>query len=214
MSRHQVRLMEPTPRKLGRPADTDSTDTRDRIVECACQRFAAEGFEGTTNKEIAATAGVSSAALYHYFPSKADLYIAVCDSISETFVGVFDRSQASAPDLESRMVSLFKEVSVLGADSPAIVGFITGISAVVRKHPEVARGTDAFGARFRSMIIRLIETADESEVVLRGASVASFADLTASVLAGLGRMSARGDQARHVAAADAFLRLIRTSGRK
>lgn len=201
-------------RKLGRPADTDSTDTRDRIVECACARFAAEGFEGTTNKEIAATAGVSSAALYHYFPSKADLYVAVCESISATFVGVFDRARASAPGLEARMVALFKEVSVLGANSPAIVGFITGISAVVRKHPEVASGTDAFGMRFRSMIIELIETSEESDGILQGATVSSFADLTASVLAGLGRMSARGDQARHVAAADAFLRLIHAAGRK
>lgn len=201
-------------RKLGRPADTDSTDTRDRIVECACARFAAEGFEGTTNKEIAATAGVSSAALYHYFPSKADLYVAVCESISGTFVGVFDRARASAPGLEARMISLFREVSVLGANSPAIVGFITGISAVVRKHPEVARGTDAFGAKFRSMIIELIETSDESDAILQGATVSSFADLTGSVLAGLGRMSARGDQARHVAAADAFLRLIHAAGRK
>lgn len=112
------------------------------------------------------------------------------------------------------MVALFKEVSVLGANSPAIVGFITGISAVVRKHPEVASGTDAFGMRFRSMIIELIETSEESDGILQGATVSSFADLTASVLAGLGRMSARGDQARHVAAADAFLRLIHAAGRK
>lgn len=206
--------MESTVRKLGRPADTDSTDTRERIVECACQRFAAEGFEGTTNKEIAATAGVSSAALYHYFPSKADLYVAVCESIGDTFVGVFERARASSPDLEPRLVSLFREVSVLGANSPAIVGFITGISAVVRKHPEVAKGIDAFGAHFRSMIIELIDSADESEAILQGASVSSFADLIASVLAGLSRMSARGDQARHVAAADAFLRLIRAAGQK
>ena len=31
-------------RKRGRPADTDSTDTHDRIVVCARERFAAEGF--------------------------------------------------------------------------------------------------------------------------------------------------------------------------
>jgi AcrR family transcriptional regulator len=183
-------------RKRGRPADTDSTDTRDRIVVCARERFAAEGFEGTTNREIAETAEVSSAALYHYFPSKADIYIAVCESITEIFVDVFAR------------------VGALGASAPSTVGFITGISAVVQKHPEVSKGTDVFGKEFARNIVDLIATAEETDRILQGTTVQSFADLVSSVLAGLGRMSARGDQSRHVAVAAAFLRLIHTAAQK
>lgn len=202
-----------TERKLGRPADTDSTDTRDRIVRCAQEVFAAEGFEGTTNKDIAARAGVSSTALYHYFPSKADLYVAVCESISHVFVDVFDKATSSAPTLERRLTALFAEVGALGAASPSIVGFITGISAVVKRHPEVSRGTEAFGVEFRKMTLTLIETSTESDGILHGASASSFADLTVSILAGLGRLSARGNQARHIAAGDSFLRLIRAASR-
>ena len=200
-------------RKLGRPADTDSTDTRDRIVRCAQEIFAAEGFEGTTNKDIADRAEISSAALYHYFPSKAEMYVAVCESITHVFVDVFNRATESDPRLERRLTALFSDVGTLGASSPSIVGFITGISAVVKRHPEVARGTEAFGAEFRKMTLHLIETSTESSGILHGVSPASFADLTASILAGLGRLSARGDQARHLAAGDAFLRLIRAAAR-
>ena len=201
-------------RKRGRPADTDSTDTRDRIVVCARERFAAEGFEGTTNREIAETAQVSSAALYHYFPSKVDIYIAVCDSITEIFVDVFARVKASETTLEGRLVALFSEVRTLGASAPSTVGFITGISAVVQKHPEVSKGTDVFGKEFGRNIIDLIASAEETDRILQGTTVQSFADLVSSVLAGLGRMSARGDQSRHVAVAAAFLRLIRTAAQK
>ena len=200
-------------RKLGRPADTDSTDTRERIVSCARDVFAAEGFEGTTNKEIAARAGISSAAIYHYFPSKADMYVAVCESITEVFVDVFAQAKDSDPGLERRLTALFGHVAVLGASSPSIVGFITGISAVVKRHPEVSRGTEAFGLSFRTMTLDLIETSTESDTILHGATPAAFADLVASILAGLGRMSARGDQDRHIAAGDAFLRLIRAVSR-
>lgn len=94
------------------------------------------------------------------------------------------------------------------------MGFITGISAVVRKHPEVSRGTDRFAQEFRRLTIELIATAEEKDEILQGASIHSFADVTSSVLAGLGRMSARGDQARHVAAADTYLRLIRAAAQK
>jgi AcrR family transcriptional regulator len=201
-------------RKPGRPADTDSTDTRDRIIECACDRFATDGFEGTTNKEIAALAHVSSAALYHYFHSKADIYVAVCEAITETLANIFERACESQPTLIGRLEILFQDVATLGAKSPTSVGFITGISAVVRKHPEVSRGTDRFGQEFRRLTIELIETAEEKDQILQGATVHSFADMTSSVLAGLGRMSARGDQARHVAAADAYLRLIRAAAHK
>jgi len=201
-------------RKRGRPADTDSTDTRDRIVVCARERFAAEGFEGTTNREIAETAKVSSAALYHYFPSKVDIYIAVCDSITETFVNVFARVKESETTLEGRLVALFTEVGTLGASVPSTVGFITGISAVKGKHPEVSRGTDVFVTEFRRNIVDLIATAKETDLILQGATVQSFADLVTSVLAGLGRMSARGDQSRHISVAAAFLKLIHTAAQK
>jgi AcrR family transcriptional regulator len=201
-------------RKRGRPADTDSTDTRDRIVVCARERFAAEGFEGTTNREIAETAKVSSAALYHYFPSKVDIYIAVCESITEIFVEVFARVKATETTLEGRLVALFTEVGTLGASAPSTVGFITGISAVVQKHPEVSKGTDVFGKEFGRNIVDLIATAEETDRILQGTTVQSFADLVSSVLAGLGRMSARGDQSRHVAVAASFLRLIHTAAQK
>ncbi|MGA0117014.1 MAG: TetR/AcrR family transcriptional regulator [Ilumatobacteraceae bacterium] len=201
-------------RKLGRPADSDSSTTRLRIVECAQEVFAAEGFEGTTNKDIALRAGISSAALYHYFPSKSDLYVAVCSSITDVFVDVFARAELSASTLERRLTTLFAEVGVLGASSPSIVGFITGISTVVKRHPEVSLGTEAFGAEFRKMVLHLIETSTESEAILCGASPSAFADLTTSILGGLGRLSARGDQDRHMAAGDMYLRLIRTASRK
>jgi hypothetical protein len=94
------------------------------------------------------------------------------------------------------------------------VGFITGISAVVQKHPEVSKGTAVFGKEFARNIVQLIATAEESEHILQGTTVQSFADLVSSVLGGLGRMSARGDQSRHVAVADAFLRLIQTAAQK
>ena len=201
----------PKGRKLGRPADSDSTDTRERIITCACIKFASEGFEGTTNKDIAAQAGISSAALYHYFPSKSDLYVAVCEYISHFFDEVFQRVAAADQRLENRITMLLAENGKIGRVTPSIVGFITGISAVVKKHPEVARGADAFSAGFRRMTLDLIESATEKEVILRGGSANGLADLTVSVLAGLGRMSTRGDEERRAAAGDMYVRLIRAA---
>jgi AcrR family transcriptional regulator len=196
-------------RKLGRPADTDSTDTRDRIVICARESFAAEGFEGTTNKEIAKRAGVSSTALYHYFPSKAELYVAVCDAITAVFAEAFEKAMTQHHTLEDRLQALFEEIGKLSTKSPSITGFTTGISTVVRRHPEVSRGANAFGSELRRMIIDLIRTSDEADVILGETTVEAFADLTGSVMAGMGRMRVRGAQSRNAATGEAFLHLVR-----
>lgn len=198
-------------RRPGRPADTDSADTRNRIVECARERFAAEGFEGTTNKDIATLAGVSSTALYHYFPSKADLYVAVCDSIDTALADVFSRATVFDARLDRRLVSLFAEAGHLATESPSTISFIAGISAVVRKHPEVAIGTERLTSEFRRLVFELVDTAEAKDDVLRGTTSRAFADLVTSVLAGLGRLNAKGDRDRHLAAGEAFLRLVRIS---
>lgn len=201
-------------RKPGRPADTDSTDTLERILFCARERFATDGFDGTTNKAIAETAGISSAALYHYFPSKSDMYIAVCGSITHDFIGIFERCTASGSTLEVRLTYLLDEVRRLGAAAPATVGFIAGISTVVNKHPEVRRGTDGLGQEIRRMIVELTATSTDSAEILQGSSAEAFADFLITMLAGFGRLSARGQQDRHEAAGDYFMRLIHAVTRR
>ncbi|HLN61998.1 MAG TPA: TetR/AcrR family transcriptional regulator [Symbiobacteriaceae bacterium] len=49
-------------------------DRRQEILEAALRVFAAKGYQAATNAEIAREAGVTAAALYYYFPSKADMF--------------------------------------------------------------------------------------------------------------------------------------------
>ena len=63
--------------KLGRPIGCEGADTRNRLLVEARRSFATEGFDATTNKSLAKAAGITTAAIYHYFPSKVDMYVAV-----------------------------------------------------------------------------------------------------------------------------------------
>src|SRR5918996_451571 len=47
------------------------------IIAAAASLFAANGFKGTTTREIAKTAGISEALLFKYFPTKRALYAAI-----------------------------------------------------------------------------------------------------------------------------------------
>ena len=61
--------------------------TRDRIVRVALQLFRDKGYQSTSIADIRATAEVNSGSLYHAFPSKQDLLLAVLD----TYLAGIDR---------------------------------------------------------------------------------------------------------------------------
>lgn len=62
----------------GLAARTESTPTRDVILDVAERRFAARGFTGVSMREIATEAGLKNqASLYHHFRDKQALYEAV-----------------------------------------------------------------------------------------------------------------------------------------
>jgi AcrR family transcriptional regulator len=67
-----------------RPAvPTRGEDARRRILEAALEIFAAEGYEGTSTRQLAERAGVNLPAIQYYFGSKEGLYRAVIGDIVE-----------------------------------------------------------------------------------------------------------------------------------
>jgi AcrR family transcriptional regulator len=55
------------------------TKRREKIVCVASRLFAKTPFERVQMDDLAATAGISKATLYRYFPSKDELYLEICE---------------------------------------------------------------------------------------------------------------------------------------
>ncbi len=54
-------------------------DTRERIIMAAMQLFARKGYCSTSVADILGTANANSGSLYHYFPAKQDVLLAVLE---------------------------------------------------------------------------------------------------------------------------------------
>lgn len=65
----------PRPRRQGRPPSMP--DPPGRILDEAAALFAARGFDGASLGDLAEAVGMTKAAIYHYFPSKQDIYEAI-----------------------------------------------------------------------------------------------------------------------------------------
>ncbi len=64
------------PRRRGRPAKAVSAadNTRETIVAAAAREFSRDGYDATSMRGIARSAGVDPALVRHYFTDKADLF--------------------------------------------------------------------------------------------------------------------------------------------
>jgi AcrR family transcriptional regulator len=53
------------------------------MVSAAAKVFARQGYDSTTMQDLAASMGLATGALYHYFGSKEQLLIEICDQLME-----------------------------------------------------------------------------------------------------------------------------------
>lgn len=113
-------------------------DRRQEILEAALQVFAAKGYAAATNADIAREAGVTAAALYYYFPSKAELFRAV---ITERKSVIFPNVAQMADELlelppEVVLPNLVRLMSSFLTDGRTLA-IIRIVLAEAPRHPEV-----------------------------------------------------------------------------
>ncbi|NOY97925.1 MAG: TetR/AcrR family transcriptional regulator [Chloroflexi bacterium] len=62
---------------------TESSETRNRILEAAASVFADKGYHDTRVDEIVAASQTSKGAVYHYFSSKNHIFLALVDKFAD-----------------------------------------------------------------------------------------------------------------------------------
>ena len=99
----------PVPSSPTRPALKQRYERRhDELVRQAAREFARRGYDQTTMQELAASMGLATGALYHYFASKEDLLRAVCDQLMEPLLVRARELTASAGEGEPRLRELVR----------------------------------------------------------------------------------------------------------
>lgn len=87
---------------------------RQRIVNAAAALFAAKGFERTTTADICRAVGMSAGNLFHYFPNKRAIFLAVFDGDREEKAERLARARSADDPWEALLetVDLLAEAAV------------------------------------------------------------------------------------------------------
>jgi len=126
------------PRRLGRPPATSSVETRSRVLDVARAAFAEQGWEVTTNKHVAAKAGITPAALYHYFDSKLEMYLAVFDDV-EAFVDArFEEAMAASDTFVGKFRAVLEAAYAMNAADPSLARFLGSARVDITRHSELS----------------------------------------------------------------------------
>lgn len=96
------------------------TETRDRILKAALRLFAKLGYDGTTTRDLAESAGIAEGTLFRYFPNKKAILIEVAtqgwveiltDLLTE--LSEMGSYKAVAQVMRRRMLNLHKNADML-----------------------------------------------------------------------------------------------------
>lgn len=90
---------------MPRTSAAHATEMRQRILEGAHRAMLNGGYRGTTMPVIAGEAGVSVGLLYRYFDSKEELYLAMCESVTQAQLDELAVQLGAIADPKERLAS-------------------------------------------------------------------------------------------------------------
>lgn len=179
---------KPVVKRLGRPRDTSSVETKERILVVAREMFSVHGYEITTNRDIATAVGITPGALYHYFGSKLALYLAVHEVTQtqvyeqftkaiidhETFIGQFEAVLDIAHEMNIEDASVARFIGAVRVDSGRHPDMAAALSTYVRQR-------EGFFAVMIDLGIKRGEIARENRLVVQAYLLTVLMGLTDAV---------------------------------
>jgi AcrR family transcriptional regulator len=144
------------------PATENNEPRRIEMLRAAAELICERGFGDTRIADVAKRAGVSSALVIYYFGTRDRLLVDALRYSEESGYEAAEKMLAEIPSLRERLSFLIKWTCVPEADSdmPGAWGLWFDLWAQAFRHDEVKAGRVELDARWRSMIVDAIKSAD------------------------------------------------------
>ena len=174
-----------SPNPRGRPPGDTAARTKQALLRSARQVFAEYGYHGATIAEITRRADVSTPVLYHHFGSKAGLYSAVMEEVTQLLAESWGKTIAGVGDLRSKVNAMLDTAIDIHAADPELARFLLTTRIDVTRTPELVAVSEYRGftaGLFRSVALQSGLDAERASAVAHVLG-AFFAGLTVIAVA-------------------------------
>lgn len=103
------------------PDVPDTPDMHDRIIATATSLFVERGFSGVPMREISEACGITKAALYYHFASKAQLLYAICNDYLDDNAAVVEAVVLEGGTYEDQLRRLVRGLFAVPSERRAIL---------------------------------------------------------------------------------------------
>ena len=165
---------------------------RQEILEALARELEAHPGTRVTTARLAVVVGVSEAALYRHFPSKAKMYEALIEFAEESVFGVVNRTIAQSDDGILCCERILGVVLTFSSRNPGITRVLLG-EALVGENLRLRGRVAQFFERLESQLRQALRTALEHAPTAQRAAVSQYAHLLMTVIEGRMTQFCRSD---------------------
>lgn len=189
-------------RRIGRPVAADGEQTRRRILDVALVQLGVRGYARTTLKSVADEVGITTAAVYHYFPSKRALVAILLDEWTAGHLGRVAHVTDAEETLAHQLSRLLEESADIYEELPHLAPFAMGLHADAQRYTELREPYRATSAALTRFYAKLTNRAADRGELPTGVDPRSVQDLFQGLTYGLACIAATRGLERHRAAVD------------
>jgi AcrR family transcriptional regulator len=161
-------------------------ERRRLIVEAAFKALAQDGFEGLRTRDIAASIGINSATLHHYFETKQDLIDGIAEQLEHRLRT--ERApltpQEGPADLDP-FARQFEDLVFYHSEAPDLLAVYREFVARAPRDVAIRALVDKLHARWKASIVAALTQAQAQSVLRAGIDLDATAGLVLSTAWGL-----------------------------
>ncbi len=140
-------------------AEQVAKDVREAIIIESTRLFLANGFRGTSVKEITEAAGIARGTLYWYFPSKDDVLVTIFRRFESEFLdGLIAETDRCDGNFEDKYRAFVKYATEYARDNRQLsVAFTTLLGEMVGSNTDAEKVVRGIYERYHRFVERMLE---------------------------------------------------------
>ena len=163
--------------------EKEKSPRRQQILEALARELENRPGARITTARLAEVVGVSEAALYRHFPSKAKMFEALIEFAEESVFGLANRVLGEESDATRRCERILTMLLTFSDRNPGITRVLLG-EALVGEHERLRARVSQFFDRFETQLKQILREGEQIADLGLRASVAAIANLLMAVVEG------------------------------
>lgn len=156
---------------------------KEQILQALALELEQRPGQRITTANIAQAVGVSEAALYRHFPSKAKMFEALIDFSEETVFGLINQVIKEQDGVFAQVEKIIAVVLTFSAKNPGITRVLLG-DALVGEHERLLKRTDQFFNRIETQLRQVLREAELKGQLKYQGNISQFAEVLSSFIEG------------------------------